>query len=301
MTYLDDFCKWLNEDVGGEGPLLGMADKNRQFGMEMESSLNRHYAENRQKGGVRMSNIGKPAVILALAQLGYVEPEPKGKSRFIFMTGDFYENWLEVMLRQYGFEILESQPTVEYLGITGHADFVIMNPGTGRPLVIEAKTMSENYARMFSRELNDDRGYISQLAMYSRGLGHDATWLCFNKGNSETFEIVPPEGLLDNALDRAEQVIGRIRKVRTLDDVLTKFRVPPPRPEVYRKQLTGKNLLPSSLSFSPFKRALYKTTDEDNGYGKMTTYVDAPADTEHLKSQLDSLVESGAIIYNGGQ
>ena len=268
------------------------------YGQAMGDSLARHYAEDRQKGGLRMSNIGKPAVVLALAHLGYAEQEPKGRSRIIFHTGDMYENWLEVMLKVYGFEIIDSQPEVNYMGITGHADFVIREPKSGEPLIIEAKTMSEGYARMFSRELNDDRGYISQLAMYSAGLGHKATWVCWNKGNSETFEIVPNEGLMQQKLDRAEQVIERVRKVKTLDDVLKQVRVPPPRPEVYQKKETGRYLVPGSLSYSPFKRALYVTSDGRNNYGKETTYVDAIADTEHMREELKFLVDNGVVVLN---
>ena len=265
-----------------------------EYGSVMGDSLNRHYAEDRQKGGLRMSNIGKPTIILALAHLGYVEPEPKGKSRLIFHTGDMYENWLEVMLKVYGYEILDSQPTVEYLGITGHADFVIDHPDVG-PLIIEAKTMSEGYARMFSRELNDDRGYISQLAMYSRGLGHPATWICWNKGNSETFELTPPEGLLEQRLDRASQIIPRIRQIQSFED-LSGIPMPPPRPEVYKKKETGKYLLPASLSYSPFKTALYVTSDGTNGYGKPTTYVESVASPEHMKAELEFLLESGKVM-----
>lgn len=272
------------------------------FGQIMGESLSRHYAEDRQKGGLRMSNIGKPAAVLALAHLGYVEPEPKGKSRIIFLMGDMYENWLEVMLKVYGFEIIESQPEMNFMGITGHADFVIKNPENDEPLIIEAKTMSEGYARMFSRELNDDRGYISQLGMYSHGYRKeptDCTWVCFNKGNAETFELVPPEGLILQRLDRAEQVIKRVRRVKSVEDILEQVRVPPPRPEVYQKKETGKFLVPGSLSYSPFKRALYVTSDGTNGYGKPTTYVDREADSAHLKKELELLVESGTVMLDG--
>jgi hypothetical protein len=297
MSYLDDFIRWLNEDVGGEGPLPNL--EHGDYGLAMKDSLYRHYAEDRQRGGLRMSNIGKPAAVLALAQLGYVEPEPKGRSRLIFHTGDMYENWLEVMLKVYGFDIIDSQPEVKFMGILGHADFVIMHPDTKRPLIIEAKTMSEGYSRMFSRELNDDRGYISQLAMYSRGLGHDATWVCWNKGNSETFELTPPEGLMDDAVLRAEKVITAVRKIKTLDDVFKHVRVPPPRPEVYKKEQTERLLVPSSLSYSPFKTVFYKTSDGKNGYGKDTTYVDEIADVNHMKEELDFLVENKVVIHNG--
>lgn len=141
--HLNDFTDWLNNRVGGEGLLPDI--NSGDYGQAMKDSLWRHYAQDRQKGGIRMSNLGKPAAVLALAHLGYSEPEPKGKSRFIFHVGDMFENWLEVMLRVYGIEILDSQPTLTWGSITGHADYIIKSPVTGKPIVVEAKTMSDNY------------------------------------------------------------------------------------------------------------------------------------------------------------
>lgn len=297
MTYLGDFIRWLNEEVGGEGPLPGL--EHGDYGEVMGDSLKRHYAEDRQRGGLRMSGIGKPAAVLALMHLGYTEPEPKGRSRLIFHFGDVFENWLEVMLKVYGFDVIDSQPEIKFMGITGHADYIIKNPADGKPLVIEAKTMSEGYARQFMYQPNDDRAYITQLAMYTAGLGYPGTWVCLNKGNAETFEVSPNEGIMMQKLDRAKQVISRVRKVKSLDDVLKQVRVPPPRPEVYQKKETGKYLIPGSLSWSPFKTALYVTSDGVNNRNKETTYVDSIADTTHMRSELERLVEEGVILFNG--
>lgn len=291
--HLDDFCQWLNEDVGGEGLLPDI--KHGDYGLAMKDSLHRHYAQDRQKGGVRMSNLGKPAVLLALAKLGYSEPEPKGKSRLIFHMGDMFENWLEVMLQVYGIEILDSQPTVTWNGVVGHADYVIKSPATGQNIVVEAKTMSENYFRMFSREQNDDRGYLTQLALYMQGLGMDGTWLCLNKGNATVHELYPDNGLLAASIRRVKKVLERIDRINTLDDVFLNFRPPPPHVEMFQKQPTGKYILPTSMSFSPFKSALYKITDGLNGYNKPTKYVDGVADTEHMKKELAFLLENGVI------
>ncbi len=292
--HLTDFCDWLNNRVGGEGTLPDI--KAGDYGTAMRQSLWRHYAEDRQRSGVRMSNLGKPAIFLALAKLGYIEPEPKGKSRYIFHVGDMYENFIEVMLQLYGIEILQSQPELTWEGIKGHGDFIIKSPVTGEPLVVEVKTMSENYHRMFTRELNDDRGYITQLGLYMEATGLDGTWLTLNKGTNETTEIAPDRSLFQDSITRVRKVIRNLERVHTLDDVLTNFRPPPPRAEKYRKAETGRYLLHPSVSMSCFRSALYKLTDDVNDYGKPTKYVTDIADTEHLRKQLDFLVESGAVM-----
>ncbi len=293
MAHLTDFVHWLNYEVGGEGKL---PIDDGSFGKAMEDSIQRHYAEDRQKGGVRMSNLGKPAVLLALAKLGYAEPEPRGKMRYIFMNGDFFENWLEIMLKVYGIEILESQPEVSYMGVDGHADFIIKCPHCDKPLIVEAKTMSENYHRMFTKEPNDDRGYITQLAMYSHSTGYDSTWITLNKGTNEVTEIEPNPGILSASLQRASNVLGRLDRVKVLEDVLEQLRVPPGRPERFRNQQTGKLLMQPSIAYSKFATALYKLSQGINGYGKPTYYIDDIADTEHMKRELDFLVANKVLV-----
>lgn len=296
MGYLDEFVSWLNEDVGGEGPLPNL--KHGDYGTAMGDSLYRHYAEDRQRSGVRMSNIGKPAVLTALAKLGYTQPEPKGKSRLIFHFGDMFENWVEIMMQTYGIKVLESQPKYECMGITGHADYVIQTRD-GQEVLVEAKTMSMNYSRMFRKEPDDNRGYVSQLAMYSKASGLPATWLCYDKGSSEVFEVVPDETILASSLERAEAVLARLENVNTLDDVLKQFRPPPPRDEIFKRELTGNKLVPMSMTMNPFRSAVYVLKETYNNYGKPVEYIQDVATTEHMKRELNSLVEKGIVSYAG--
>ncbi len=266
----------------------------------MEQSLWRHFAVDRQRSGVLMSNVGKPAVILALAQLGYNEPEPKGKSRFTFHIGDIFENFIEVMLQLYGIEILDVQTTHEHMGITGHSDYTIVSPVTDNPVIVEAKTMSDGYHRMFYREQDDNRAYVSQLAMYHASSGHDCTWITYNKGTGDIGECVPNPGQFAAALERARKIIPMVREVKTLRDVLHvtggKFIAPPPRPEIYRRQETGRYILHPSIAYSPFASALYLLTEGTNGYGKPTMYVEDYAPYEHMVKELEFLVENGVVV-----
>jgi hypothetical protein len=210
MNHLSDFIDYMNNDVGGNGPLPDLLHGN--YGTEVGKSLERHFVEDRQRGGVRMSNVGKPATLLALAKLGYTEPEPRGKLRFIFHFGDIFENFLEVMLQSYGIEILESQEVCTYtsksgIQMDGHLDYIIKSPVTGEPVIVEAKTMSVGYARMFRKFPDDDRGYVSQLSLYASSKGLDATWVCMDKGDSSLFELPLEKGLMIPSLDRVEKVV----------------------------------------------------------------------------------------------
>lgn len=302
MKHLDDFIRWMNNDVGGNGPLPNLL--HGDYGTAMGQSLERHFVEDRQRGGVRMSNIGKPATLLALAKLGYSEPEPKGKSRLIFHMGDMFENFLEVMLQSYGIEVLDSQVRCEYssesgIPLDGHLDYIITSPVTGEPIIVEAKTMSQNYSRMFRKNPDDDRGYVTQLSLYASSKGFDATWVCLDKGNAEMFEQPLEPGLMIPSLERVEKVLDRVAKVQELDDVLKVFRAPPIKAERYKGSQTGSYLLPVTLKMSPFRKVLYKTYIDTNNYGKETEYVEDFADTQHMREKLDELTSTGEIAYNG--
>jgi hypothetical protein len=301
MQHLTDFIKYMNNDVGGNGPLPNLL--HGDYGTAIGQSLERHFVEDRQRGGVRMSNVGKPATLLALAKLGYSEPEPRGKLRFIFHLGDIFENFLEVMLQSYGIEILESQSECSYTsssGITmdGHLDYIIKSPVTGVPVVVEAKTMSAGYSRTFRKYPDDNRGYVSQLSLYAESKGLDATWVCMDKGDSSLFEVPLDYDTIEPSLQRVEKVLERVAQVDSISDVLKVFRAPPDlKAEVYQKQPTGKYFVPAALKWSPFRHALYKISVEYNNYGKETEYVEDFADTAYMKDMLDKLVETGEIAY----
>lgn len=300
IFHLNDFCRWMNDEVGGNGPLPNLLHDD--YGAALADSLKKHFAEDRPKGGLRMSNIGKPATVLALAKLGYIEPEPRGKSRVIFHLGDVFENLLEVLMQAYGIKVLESQTEVHHLGLTGHLDYVIESPVTGEPVIVEAKTMSPNYTRIFKREQNNDRGYITQLAMYSAAKQMPATWVCFDKGTAETFEVQTNPGSFQEALLKAEDVIERLDNVQALEDILHTsggyFRAPPPIPEKYRGKMTGNFLVPTQLKMSPFRYALYNIVSGTNGYNKATEYVDGPKGFVDMERELNRLVENGEVIYD---
>jgi hypothetical protein len=286
---LDEFCYWFNNEAHG-----GLYSENYP---SFDQAYQRHYVEDREHSGVRASNLGKPAMITALQKLGYSEPAPKGNLLYTFMLGDVFEITAEALLLARGFEVKESQGTIDWNGIKGHFDFIVHDGD--QDFIIEAKTMSGNYARQFRQNPNDDRGYLTQLSLYSAARDLPAAWLCLDKSNQEMFAIPLAEDVKRKALQRALNVKERLDRVETIEDVFRYFVAPPGREEIYQRQPTGKKLVPSSLAWSPYKSVVYILTDDFNGYGKPTKYIDRQATAEHAKEELEFLVSTGALIYNG--
>lgn len=292
LVYFDGFVDWFNNDMGTEDLVVPV-------NLGLDESFSRHFAQHRQKPGVRMSSLGKPAIITALQKLGYFEPEPKGKLKYIFFQGDVFENVLGTLLENYGHKVVVDQTAnpedtlVEWNGVTGHYDFIV-NVG-GQDVLVEAKTMSGNYSRTFKDYPDDDRGYVTQLALYAYTTGLPCTWLCYDKNASEMFEVVPDPLLLASARERAERVVKRLGHVNTIEDVFQYFRPPPGRNEVFQKQESGRLLIPQSMAWSPYKSVVYKLSEEPNGYNKPTNYIHEYADAEHAQKELDFLVDNGVL------
>lgn len=285
---LEQFCYWFNNDVHG-----GLHAENYP---SFDQAYRRHYVEDRQHNRVRASNIGKPAMITALQKIGYEEPSPTGNLLYTFMLGDVFEITAEALLLAREFDVVESQSHIEWNGIEGHLDFIVSNGK--QEFIVEVKTMSGNYARIFKQSPNDDRGYVTQLSLYSEAKQLPALWLCLDKSNQEMFQIPLTTEMRQAALNRAVNVKSRLDACQTVEDVFSLFAVPPCREEVYQRAKTGKFLAPSSLAYSPYKNVIYKTSDGFNGYGKPTTYVDGPADVEHAMEELDFLINTGALVFN---
>lgn len=302
---MHDFVEWLNESICSDAD--GMAEVGwRRYGEMVGQSLKRHYQQEREdRDGLRLSELGKPAVVQALKRLGYREPPPKGSLLFIFHLGDVFEHFAGEMMRVYGYEILadqmeEDKTLVEFEGVKGHFDYLVREPKTGRRLLVEVKTMSGAYAQRFRLRPDDERGYVTQLACYHHALSHDvdgAWWLCLDKSNWRAFCVEGFDGLFEGALYRAREVISRMNHISSEEDVLRYFQAPPPMPEVYARRQTGRYMLPPSMRYSPFAEAFYELNPGVNGYGKERLYVDGMKDAKAMQQALRVLVDEGRVLH----
>lgn len=270
LSELQAFVEWVNSDT--QEWLLSDEDV-EEYIKGVRDSFKRKYLSKEAKGNqLRLSALGKPAVLNALTKLGHVESSKvTNKLKHIFHTGDMFESFIFAAAKAYGYNLICDQQEVEFEGVLGHIDGVLDAP-LGQVLV-EVKTMSQNYFGQFTKKQNDDRGYVTQLATYQHCMSLDAYWLCLNKSTHEVVLVQPDAIQLADALNRAKRVVERMRQVNTLSDVLKVFKAPPAVEEVYRRSGTGRYILPESMRWSEYASCFYELMTDTNGYGKPTQYV----------------------------
>lgn len=245
--------------------------------LSFQQMLSRQF-EIRQKDakGLRCSGLGYPAVLQALSWLGFPKEEVDFQSKLRFFTGDVFEAEIVALCRSIGIKITGDQTKLTFHGISGHCDG-ILELETGQKKLLEIKTANDNFFKMVQRNPKnlEDRGYLTQVSVYCEALGLPEYLILIN--NKNTGELLEVEGEPDLALiGRAARIIQKIKLLEKPEDILAPgsgLSAPPPEEEVFKKQATGKLLVPTSMKYSPYAGAFYKTRGELNGYNKLTGYV----------------------------
>lgn len=256
-----------------------------EYATALRNSLLRQFVKKSNdvdKRVLRISSLGRPAVLQALnipsvrEQLSELNlwnnVEPNSFAlRDAFHRGDQFEAFMIFHLRRLGFNIISTQECVNFLGVEGHPDVVIER--NGERLLLEIKTLSDNYFRQFVRDPDDERGYVTQLSLYQACLNVPAVWLCLNKCTHELVVVEPNVEALAKAKERAERIIPLFEKIKSFEDIFKYFKAPPPIREFFKRRQTGRKLLPLSMRYSPHRQLFYHILVEENGYGKATEYV----------------------------
>lgn len=261
------------------------------YAKEVRASILRQYNKQDAVGEKRLraSSLGKPAVVQAMAFLGYSEGDIlDNRLRHIFHTGDVFEAFFFAMAEAGGLPVRHQQADIEFDGVPGHIDGVLETPDG--PLLVELKTMSDRYYSSFTRRPNDDRGYVTQLAVYSHALNLPAAWVVINKGNHQVSVVTPDEDALTAARERATNVIAAIKEIKTFDDVFEKLAAPPLNDDVCRKQPSGKLVIPESMRYSKWRHVFYDTYTEKDCYRKDKEYATDRTDRLQARQRLDSLL-----------
>lgn len=256
----------------------------------VEASLRRHMNPREKYTGLRLSQIGKPAVLQALWGLGF---EYDGgvalQQRLTFHLGDVFESLLAFLLEAAGYRIVDHNNStlnhgtdaaggyIEFMGVRGHSDFVVESP-EGEQFIVEAKTANDRYFTQFTKSPDDERGYVSQLVLYEQALDLPGCWVVFNKNTSEIGVQFLTDDTRKKAISRAQHIIPLLQGIEHIDDLYFaiqegKVSAPPPVPEVYKRQQTGGYLVPPSMKFTKYRHCFYDITVDRNGYGKETEYV----------------------------
>jgi len=256
----------------------------------VEQSLKRHLNPREKYTGLRLSQLGKPAVMQALWGMGF---EYDGgialKQRITFHLGDVFESLLIFILEAAGYKIVDHNNStlfhetvggdnrIVYNGVPGHSDIVVESP-EGEKFIIEAKTANDRYYTSFMKKPDDERGYVTQLALYEQCLGLPGCWVFFNKNTSEIGVQFLTDELREQATNRANHLIPLLTEctdwgklAEYVHDGL--LQAPPPAPEVFKRSQTGACLVPPSMKFTKYRHVFYDIVVDNNGYNKPTEYV----------------------------
>jgi hypothetical protein len=260
------------------------------LGSSVTHAFSRHCNPREKYTGLRLSQLGKPAVLQALWGLGY---EHDGgialKQRLTFFYGDLFEALLIPLLEAAGYkvvdhnnqnifhDIVDGDKRIVYKGVPGHSDVVVEGP-TGERFIIECKTSNDRYFGSFMKNPDDERGYVTQLALYEECLGLPGCWVFFNKNTSEIGVQFLTDELRQKALSRADHLIPILTEVHTFEDLARKvydgtLQAPPPVQEVYKRAQTGALLVPPSMKYTDYRHCFYDILIDNNGYNKPTEYV----------------------------
>jgi len=274
-AYLAECITWLSEGKEEVGQHV-----NVQYTKLVSESFYKQFCHKEgSHTTIRVSSLGKPAVLQSMNVLGYNDVPIDLLSKYRFHMGDTFEAYLIVMMdwyfrTNYNLKQYAHQAELEFNGITGHIDFVQETPAGA--VVIEAKTMNDNYFQRFTKAPDDNRGYVTQLAIYSHCLGIPAFWVAFNKGTHELAVVAPEPNVTEAALIRANKVIPPLKEIRKVEQIWNHFSAPPPVPEIYRKTETGLYMVPESMRYSQFSEMFYAIGYGKDNYGRQKRYVVEP-------------------------
>jgi hypothetical protein len=252
---------------------------------------------NSNNSWCRMSSIGKPSIITGVNKLlntvgKKLEPFVSPRLQTMFLWGNTFEAWILSVGELRGWWSVVSQQNELTMGIMhGHLDAVVSLPGIGE-VVLEIKTLSPNYCRLHNKQPGDDRGYLTQLSLYTACSIMDGYWITLDKGSGIMSVVELNDEIASEKVRRAKLVSETINDLNTVEDVVMGIPVPAPTPEVYQRKSTGMFLIPESMKYSGLVDCFYETTSELNGYGKLTTYVVDFLETNESIVRLELLIES---------
>jgi hypothetical protein len=272
-----------------------------------------------EKTALRPSNLGKPAVDLFGMRFFpelYQDGEGSAQLNHIFHMGDTWECDALFYFAQRGIEVLDVQPTINWRGkVTGTADAVVCINGIR--YVVDFKSVNSSYfksnwdrtldvyhlpahltdcaileripsvlkALEQTATLNNRRGYITQMSLYSDALHMPPMLLMLNKDTSEVVEGYFTVDERDAALHRVEQIVHAWEQVTCWEDVFQYIKPPPVRKEYKEKKWTGRYMPHMSMYNSPIIELVYELLPDDDGKLIVVDYR-YPEQWKHLKPEL---------------
>lgn len=203
-----------------------------------------------------------------------------GRLTDLLNVGTITEERIASIMRHNGYDIKTQVPCTFNSGsigeVKGTADIVLADT-----VVIDVKTASaSNVKRLVAS--GGGQKYITQLAIYAEALQLKyASLLVYNKDNSELTLIDVPRKDLRNAVERVEAILEQctvFAECPTLEGKVNELYVwceePKPVPQVYKKEPTGRYLIPQELLYQQWLvDILYDTESGVNDSGAPTRYI----------------------------
>ena len=228
---------------------------------DMKESLKRQFSgQPRDEFKLRPSSLGRPK-----CQLWFDKNKPETAeampSNFMInmIIGDIVEAIFKGILRASGVDFEDSKKlktTVVNQEISGECDLTLNNK------VDDIKSASAwSYTNKFSDyntlSESDSFGYVSQLALYAKGLGVDVGgWWVVNKANGD-FKYVSAESMdLNSEISKVEDTINYLVNDEPFERCYEAI------PETYRGVPSGNTILPKECHFCKYKNTCWNDLKE---------------------------------------
>lgn len=305
INNLDDFVSMMNEGLTLDVDSSLLESEAIEYGKQATVSMLRQWAPREDGNTLRVSSLGRPAVLQALTTFGYHEGARPNRLRRIFSRGDVDEAEVIALMNAHGFSVHQQQEEIEWNGVLGHIDGVVYERSDfddeGYSTVFDMKTTQPYKFDTWKKKGIDNDGYLTQIAVYQEALGTDNAAIIFsNKANSELAVQHFTNEELQPYLDRALKVVTAIRSM-TYDDLFTGEIIRAPEPEqaiCKRKAIDGVYVVPESMRYSPFRSVFYRLEQERDCYGKTKEYVSEMLYGDESERELERLIQSGQVTTN---
>lgn len=234
-----------------------------EFGTYCKDALRKQFTPNVKEFKIRMSQLGKnirqqQGELLELEK----DEEDEYNLSLKFLFGDITEAIVMTLMKAAGVAIQDEQKEVMLsiggIDVKGTYDVKINNK------IYDVKSCSPYaFSNKFQKgfkviEETDTFGYVTQLYLYPEAEGCTAGgWIVINKVTGELIVVEPP--IADNKYKRkhlklAEDNVKTLLATTSLADIDISI---PSIAELHYRKPTGKQILPDTYKYFPFKKVLW--------------------------------------------
>jgi len=233
---------WNTENIATQN-----VEASDEYVEDMKRVLSKYIDVNEDNTVTRMSAMGKPLIERAYRKVKPIQEQLTFAEMWVISMGDFAEALIVELMSIAGIAVTHYQQKVDALGIIGHIDGVVDNT-----TVFDIKCMSTTYFKSFTNKPNNDRGYLTQLALYQYALKlPKAAFLCLDKTTGQMKVVKLPKG---NYLDDVVRKLRILEHIESEDDIIRMIKPEPPK-----EGMTGL-VVPDNMQHSNYARLIYGDT-----------------------------------------